>query len=115
MGIRTVQHLEQFVHAHACVCTGNMFSLAASWTQGMEMQQPHPSRAARSGLIFSPNTREEKAFEKLRYSTCLKKDFFYPTPDTMIITFHSVSQFCPFSTIFPLGSFHSLHINLLLS
>lgn len=45
----------------------------------------------------------------------LKTRFSFPIPHTVIIIFHSVSQFCPFSTIFPLRSFHPLHINLLLS
>lgn len=62
-----VQH-QEWVQAHMSVhvyVLGCMLSLAAGWTWGMELRQPHPSQAATSGPIFSHSTRKEKVFEKL--------------------------------------------------
>lgn len=103
--------------SHVCVCdmgalcvhvpAGNPFGYSLNPGHGAVAASPHQDPGPDS--VFSPGTREKKAFEKLNvaYSS---NEIFFSHPHTVIIIFHSVSRFGSFSTIF-----HSDHFTHFIS
>lgn len=111
--VSTVQHLERArARMRARVHWEHMFSLG--WTRSTELWQPHPSWAAGSGPIFSPSTREERAFENLNTAHVSNKICFSHS-NTVIIIFHSYLNSIPFPLFFHSDHFTPLYQSSLMT